>query len=142
MRLVFFIISLFVLTSSYAVREIPNLVIHISNDGVKSSFKQKKYQHRHFIANKRKISKHKSLLAPLQSDNLKSRTKGKAILMAVLTGPIGGHRLYLGTKPYVPIVYALTLGGGLGFLPLIDIVAILLTKDISKYYDNSQIMMW
>lgn len=73
---------------------------------------------------------------------LKKRTKGGAILMAILTGPLGGHRLYLGTEPYVPIVYTLTLGGGMGLLPAIDIVVILFSKDLSKFKNNPQIIMW
>ncbi len=68
--------------------------------------------------------------------------KSRAVLMALLTGLLGGHRLYLGTKPYVPVVYTLTLGGGMGLLPLIDIFVILLTDDLSKYQNNSQIIMW
>ncbi len=68
--------------------------------------------------------------------------KSRAVLMALLTGLLGGHRLYLGTKPYVPVVYTLTLGGGMGLLPLIDIFVILLADDLSKYQNNSQIIMW
>ena len=72
----------------------------------------------------------------------KKRTKGGAILMTVLTGPIGGHRLYLGCDPYIPIFYALTLGGGLGVLPAIDIIVIAVSKDLSSYENNSSILMW
>ncbi len=73
------------------------------------------------------------------SSNLK---KTRAVLMAILTGPLGGHRLYLGTKSYVPIVYTLTLGGGMGLLPLIDVCVILFTDDLSKYQNCEQIIMW
>ncbi len=63
-------------------------------------------------------------------------------LVIVLAGPIGGHRLILGTKPHVPIIYALTLGGGLGLIPLIDLIMIVSSKDVSKYKNNSKIIMW
>lgn len=74
--------------------------------------------------------------------NNKIPKKLVAIGITVLTGAIGGHRLYLGTSPVVPIVYALTLGGGFGILPLIDLIAITATKDLSKYENNSKIIMW
>lgn len=72
----------------------------------------------------------------------KKRNKLIAIAADLLTGPLGGHRIYLGTEPYVPVVYALTLGGGLGVLPVADLVVIIFTKDLNKYCDNSQIIMW
>lgn len=72
----------------------------------------------------------------------KKRNKLIAIAADLLTGPLGGHRIYLGTEPYVPVVYALTLGGGLGVLPVADLFVIIFTKDLNKYCDNSQIIMW
>ena len=68
--------------------------------------------------------------------------KGITLVLAVALGPLGGHRLYMQTRPLVPIVYAITLGGGLGILPLIDIIAIAATKDLSKYEENDKIIMW
>ena len=111
-------------------------------DGGSWHIKKKRYAKKHLVKVNRKQVKTKQILSPKLNANFKQRTKGKAILMAVLTGPLGGHRLYLGTKPYIPIIYALTLGGGLGFLPVVDIVVIALSKDLSKYYNNPQIMMW
>ena len=35
-------------------------------------------------------------------------------------GFVGAHRVMLGCKPWVPIVYIATLGGCFGILPLID----------------------
>ena len=68
--------------------------------------------------------------------------KLKAVLLAVFLGHFGVHRIYLGTKENVPVVYSLTLGGGLGLLPLFDIIAILSTKDIDQFVDNNKIFMW
>ena len=68
--------------------------------------------------------------------------KLNAILLAVALGPFGVHRLYLGTHPRVPVIYTLTLGGGLGILPLTDIIAIIATKDIEKFINNDKVIMW
>lgn len=67
--------------------------------------------------------------------------KGKAILFTVFTGFLGGHRIYLGTHQRTPVLYSITLGG-LGILPLIDLVNIIFTKDLSKFEDIPQIIMW
>jgi len=50
--------------------------------------------------------------------------------------------LYLGTKPIVPIIYALTLGGGFGILPLVDLIYIISAKDIENLKNNDKIFMW
>jgi len=78
------------------------------------------------------------------NDTVKLKTRHKLIAIAVdiLTGPLGGHRIYLGTKPYVPVVYALTLGGGMGFLPVTDLFVIIFTRNLSRYCNNDQIIMW
>lgn len=67
--------------------------------------------------------------------------RGKAILFTVFTGFLGGHRIYLGTHQRTPIIYSVTLGG-LGILPLIDLVQIIFTKDLSKFEYRPQIIMW
>ena len=68
--------------------------------------------------------------------------KAKAVLLAVFLGHFGVHRIYLGSAPNVPLVYSLTLGGGFGLLPLLDIVAILSTKDLDQYTNNDKVFMW
>lgn len=65
-----------------------------------------------------------------------------AIVLAVALGPFGAHRLYLGTATKVPVIYCLTLGGGLGILPFTDIIAIITTKDIGRYENNTKVVMW
>jgi hypothetical protein len=77
-------------------------------------------------------------------DSIKQKKRSKLIAIAadLLTGPLGGHRIYMGTKPYVPVVYALTLGGGMGFLPVTDLFVIIFTRNFGKYCDNPQIIMW
>ena len=111
-------------------------------DGGRKNFKKKKHKKRRLVKVNRDKQFKINIPKPLEPTNIKNRTKGAAILMAILTGPLGGHRLYLGTKPFVPIIYTLTLGGGFGLLPLIDIIVIISTSDLTKYQNNSQIIMW
>lgn len=77
----------------------------------------------------------------------KKQAKNKKAVAAVLAFPfpfgmVGLHRIYLGTAPYVPIVYIGTVGGGFGILPFIDFCVILLDKDITRYHENKKIFMW
>ena len=67
--------------------------------------------------------------------------RGKAILFTVFTGLFGGHRVYFGTHHRTPIIYSITLGG-LGILPLVDLINIIFTKDLSKFDNKTQIIMW
>jgi hypothetical protein len=67
--------------------------------------------------------------------------RGKALLFTIFTGFLGGHRIYLGTHHRTPILYSVTLGG-LGILPLVDLIHIIFTKDLSIFEYRSQIIMW
>jgi hypothetical protein len=71
----------------------------------------------------------------------RKHVRAKAIIFTILTGPLGGHRVYLRTRPGAPIVYALTLGG-FGILPLVDLAHLIFKKDISSFEENPKIMMW
>jgi hypothetical protein len=71
----------------------------------------------------------------------RKHVRAKAIVFTLLTGPLGGHRVYLGTRPGAPIIYAVTLGG-FGILPLVDLVHLIFTKDLSKFEQNQKIIMW
>lgn len=71
-----------------------------------------------------------------------SRKRFVSIALVILTGPLGGHRIYLGSHPVVPVFYALTLGGGFGILPIIDLISIIFTKDLSKFENNERVIMW
>ncbi len=68
--------------------------------------------------------------------------KLKAVILTIFLGHFGVHRIYLGTNTAVPVVYSLTLGGGLGFLPIIDLIAIITSKDLSQYMNNDKVIMW
>jgi len=67
--------------------------------------------------------------------------KGVAALLALLLGPFGVHRLYLGTSDTVPIFYTLTLGG-LMILPLVDIFVMLFSKNFDALIGNKSVIMW
>jgi TM2 domain-containing membrane protein YozV len=57
-------------------------------------------------------------------------------------GFVGAHRVMLGTKPWVPIVYVATFGGCFGLLPLIDFCFITFSKDLTPYENNPHVFMW
>lgn len=61
--------------------------------------------------------------------------------LAVLLGPFGAHRIYLGTSPQVAVIYGLTFGG-FGVLVLLDLGHLLFTKDLQAYRDNDRVIMW
>lgn len=64
-----------------------------------------------------------------------------AALLTVAVGPFGGHRVYLGTTPKVPLLYSLTFGG-FGVLVLIDLGHVLFTHDLGPYRENDRVFMW
>lgn len=84
------------------------------------------------------------LKAPnLSNSNYEVKNKKlKAIILGIALGHFGVHRIYLGTKAIVPVAYSITLGGGFGILPLVDVITLISTKDISKYENNDKIIMW
>jgi hypothetical protein len=83
-----------------------------------------------------------ALLDSVNYDNEEVKFKrGKAIIFTVLTGLFGGHRIYFGTHHRTPIIYSVTLGG-LGILPFIDLINIIFTKDLSKFDNKTQVIMW
>ena len=61
--------------------------------------------------------------------------------LAVLLGPFGAHRLYLGTTTKVAIIYGITFGG-FGILATIDLLHLLFTKDIDAYRNSDKVFMW
>ncbi|HLC82903.1 MAG TPA: NINE protein [Bacteroidia bacterium] len=79
-------------------------------------------------------------------DSNKEKNK-KKIISAFFAFPfplgfMGAHRVMLGTKPWVPVVYVATFGGCFGVLPLIDFFVITFAKDIEQYENNPNIFMW
>ncbi len=75
------------------------------------------------------------------------KIKNKRIVAALLAFPfpfgiVGLHRIYLGTKPYVPVAYIGSLGGVFGIIPLIDFFVILFDKDFEHFENNGKVLMW
>lgn len=77
----------------------------------------------------------------------KKQRNNKRITAAILAFPfpfgmVGLHRIYLGTKPYVPVAYIASLGGVFGILPLTDFCAIVFDNDFDYYKNNGKVIMW
>jgi TM2 domain-containing membrane protein YozV len=81
------------------------------------------------------------LITLLQNATVENKKVTAAILTLTL-GMLGVHRIYLGTAPYIPAVYLFTFGGGFFVLPIIDLVMILTTNDITKFENNNKVLMW
>lgn len=79
---------------------------------------------------------------PIDSVSPVKHKKLKSVLLGIFLGHFGVHRIYLGTTANVPIAYSLTLGGGFGLLPLVDVIALIATPDISVYEHSSKLIMW
>lgn len=68
-----------------------------------------------------------------------------ALVLCVFMGPLGIHRLYLGTSAVVAVAYIVT-GGGCGLIWVGDAIA--LTKKLikheplEKYEENRRFIMW
>jgi hypothetical protein len=73
---------------------------------------------------------------------IKENKKLMALAINLSLGMLGAHRLYLGTKPHVPVFYLLTFGGVFFILPIIDFFVLTFSKDITPYLHNDKIIMW
>jgi len=82
-------------------------------------------------------------LDPQPEDSLQFKDNARlvAIGLNVTLGMLGVHRIYLGTDVKVPIVYALTFGGG-GVLWLVDLGFLIATKDIRPFMHNKHVFMF
>lgn len=74
-------------------------------------------------------------------------TTRKKIIVSLFAFPfpmgfMGAHRVMLGCKPWIPVVYMATFGGCFGLLPLIDFCVIAFSKNIEQYENNSHVFMW
>jgi TM2 domain-containing membrane protein YozV len=72
----------------------------------------------------------------------KENKKLMAMALNFSLGMLGAHRLYLGTKPHVPVFYLLTFGGVFFVIPIIDFFVLTFSKDITPYINNDKILMW
>lgn len=85
--------------------------------------------------------------SPVWFNFFKKQRERKKLIASLLAFPFPGgilglHRIYLGTKPYVPLIYIVTLGGGFFILPVIDFFVLLFNKDISRFENHPGVFMW
>jgi len=88
-----------------------------------------------------KLGKRLIKIPLLSKKEKQSGNRVTAIIVTILTGPLGGHRIYLGTNPVVPVVYSITLGGFF-IMPVVDLGFLIGSKDISRFRNNEKIFMW
>jgi TM2 domain-containing membrane protein YozV len=76
--------------------------------------------------------------------NKKKKTIAAILAFPLPFGILGMHRIFLGTKPYIPFVYIGTAGGCAGILPVADFIAILNAdeKTFKKFENNPKVFMW
>jgi len=79
-----------------------------------------------------------------QEEFRKEKFIAAALAFPIPFGFTGMHRIYLGSGPWVPVVYLCTGGGGFGLLPLIDFIFILKAdrEEFEKYLANPKLFMW
>ncbi|WP_421877750.1 NINE protein [Marinoscillum sp.] len=68
-----------------------------------------------------------------------------AFALAWVVGWTGVHRVYLGGKGGLILIYIITCGGIFGIVPLIDWIVLLvgaIKGDISQFVDNDKFFMW
>jgi TM2 domain-containing membrane protein YozV len=66
-----------------------------------------------------------------------------AILLDFFVGGLAIHRVYLGGKPSLILIYLITCGGIFGIVPLVDLIVLAINyDDISAYVDNDKFFMW
>lgn len=66
-----------------------------------------------------------------------------AILLDIIVGGFGIHRVYLGGRPSLILIYFITCGGIFGIVPLVDLIVLVINyDDISAYIDNDKFIMW
>lgn len=66
--------------------------------------------------------------------------KGLALAFLVIGGPIGLHRVYLGTSPQIPLIYGMTIGGG-GLLLIWDAYKIIFSKNLYNLRNRTTVLM-
>ncbi|GAA5035956.1 hypothetical protein GCM10011506_31510 [Marivirga lumbricoides] len=66
-----------------------------------------------------------------------------AIILDFFLGGIGIHRVYLGGRGTLVLIYFITCGGIFGIVPLVDLIVLAINyDDISQFVDNDKFIMW
>jgi hypothetical protein len=78
-----------------------------------------------------------------QSSTLNDKDPLVAILLDIFVGGLAIHRVYLGGRPTLILLYFITCGGIFGILPLGDLIVLAVNyDDISAYVGNDKFIMW
>ena len=78
-----------------------------------------------------------------QNAQLAEKNALVAILLDFFLGGWGIHRVYLGGRPALILIYFITCGGIFGIVPLIDLIVMAINfDDISAYVGNDKFIMW
>lgn len=88
------------------------------------------------------VKKETAVIAVQPDEQRKQRIISAMLAFPFPFGFMGAHRVMLGCKPWIPVVYVATFGGCFGLLPMIDFCAIVFSKDIKQYENNPHIFMW
>ena len=83
-----------------------------------------------------------SLILPSKKEIRKKKFVSALFAFPFPFGFMGAHRVMLGTKPWIPIIYAATFGGCFGIIPMIDFFVIVFSKDMEQYENNPRLFMW
>ncbi len=83
---------------------------------------------------------------PIENAMLDEKDPIVAFALATFLGPLGIHRLYLGTKPVTFVLYLITFGG-FGIVSGVDWIFLLLaliddSRGIGAFIDNPKFIMW
>lgn len=78
-----------------------------------------------------------------QSSTLNEKDPLVAILLDIFVGGLAIHRVYLGGRPTLVLLYFITCGGIFGILPIGDLIVLAVNyDDISAYVGNDNFIMW
>lgn len=100
--------------------------------------KEIKKQAKKEVREQKKAERRARFLAWIQKKMAGSDKQLVAILLTLFLGGLGIHRVYLGSKPVIILLYLITLGGFLGIIPLIDFIRLLIGQ-VDHYEGNSNL---
>ena len=81
----------------------------------------------------------------LPSSTVSSVSPVASFILCTFLGGFGIHRHYMGTRPFMWVLYTFTFGGIFGVVPFVDWVFLLIgvvEDNISQYCGNTKFFMW
>ena len=81
----------------------------------------------------------------LPSSTVSSVSPVASFILCTFLGGFGIHRHYMGTRPFMWVLYTFTFGGIFGVVPFVDWVFLLVgvvEDNISQYCGNTKFFMW